>query len=57
MEYKLLASRHYEDLSKNVNEHIKKGWELYGSPVISGVNTSHSSGAIYGQAMTKKDNS
>ena len=37
MEYKLLADSSADDLSEEVNEYLRKGWILYGLPMMAPV--------------------
>lgn len=49
--YAILASGNYGDLEVQVNEHIKFGWQPWGSLVVV---QDHSGGLQYRQAMVKE---
>lgn len=36
VDYKLLVRANHMMLEKMVQDHLKQGWELYGSPVFAG---------------------
>ena len=51
-EYKLISASSPEELNKLVNEHLVKGWMLFGTPTVS--NADHMS--CFCQAITIRRN-
>ena len=50
-EYKLISASTPEELNKLVNEHLAKGWMVFGSPLV----TSYS-GSTFSQAVITRRN-
>jgi len=48
MEYKLICNNFYSSLNEEINEALKNGWKLYGSPF--------SNNGYFCQALTKTTN-
>ena len=47
MKYKLIFSSFAPSFEVEVNEHLNKGWKLYGNPFTTGI--------MFCQAMTKEE--
>jgi hypothetical protein len=55
VEYKLISGNSNANLNKEVNAHLKEGWELYGDPaVVVDQSSDHISYIYCFQAMTKQ---
>lgn len=55
MQYTIVDGFAAEEVSAQVNERLKEGWELHGSLAVSSANQAEEGrNHLYAQAMTKK---